>query len=439
MTLRDYQQRAVDGVRAEFNSGARSVLLVLPTGAGKTRTASEMVSRATSRGLRTLWLAHRGELVDQAAEALASCGLHVGAMSASAQTRPHPYAPVQVATIQTLLARRATPPADLIIVDEAHRAIADEWATFVRSYPSAHVVGLTATPERSDGRGLGEMFQRIVVGVTVRELTERGFLVPCEILRPARALRSGELAQSPVEAYMAHARDRQTVLFCRSVELAREYLAAMVERGVRAALVTGETPWGDRVRALEAFRTGGVEVLVNVAVLTEGFDAPATSCVVLARGCGTAGLYLQIVGRALRPAPGKRDALLIDLRGVSHEHGEPADERVYSLDGVGIRSKDQAVYCPVCAAMREAGEGCTACGWTPSGEGIGADSVVGEPLVKYAAKRAEDDDKRAETLARWMRDASAKGYRAGWAYAKYAAVYGARPSQTVLAKMRGAA
>jgi superfamily II DNA or RNA helicase len=439
VNLRDYQLDAIARVRSSLSDTCRAVCLVLPTGGGKTAIASEICRLAVAKGHRVLWLAHRAELVDQAAATIAGLGVVVGAISASAQTPPNPFASVQVATIQTLLARKLRPAADVVIFDECHHAAAEDWASLLRDYPTAHVVGLTATPERGDGLGLGKSFKQIVVGTTIRDLTAAGHLVPCEILRPDRFLGPNELAQSPVDAYLEHARGRLTLVFARNVELANEYTAAFQAAGVGAHCVHGETPWGERVEIIRAFKARLIEVLVNVQVLTEGFDAPEASCAILARGCGTAGLYLQIVGRILRSAPGKRDALLLDLRGVSHELGRPDDDRVYSLDGKGIRSKDDVVYCPVCGAIREPGEGCNGCGWQPAAEPAKPDSVLGVPLVKFAAKRREGDEKRAETLARWLRAARERGAKEGAALHKYKAVYGDWPPRAVLVAARGAA
>lgn len=435
IVLRDYQSEAIDRVRACM-AQHRRVVLVVPTGGGKTVISSEIVRRAVAVGRRVLFLAHRAELVDQAAATLARQGLLVGACSASAQTPPNPFAPVTVATVQTLLARNERPKADIVIADEAHHYIADEFVTVVRDYPEAFVLGLTATPERSDGRGLGIVFGGLVVGSTVRDLTEIGALVPCEIVRPGRYLNPGQIAQNPVDAYVEHAGDRPTIVFARGIELATEYTEAFRARGIAAACITGEMPWAERALYLEEFKAGRLRVLVNVFCLTEGFDAPSTSCVILARGCSTPGTYLQMIGRCLRPAPGKVDALVIDLRGVSHEFGKPDDDRLYSLDGKGIRLKDSVLYCPVCGAEREPGEGCTRCGWIPTGESMKGDKVTGDPLVRWAALRVEDDGKRAERLARWITVAEVKGYKQGWFRRKFAAVYGIPPSVEVIAAAR---
>lgn len=436
--LRGYQIEAIERVRTAWNQGRRRVVLASPTGSGKTVIAGEMVRRAVANGKRALFLAHRAELVDQACAALAEFGLTVGARCATASTPPNPYAPVQVASVQTLLARNERPPADLIIADEAHHFAdaAETWIELLRHYASAYIVGPTATPQRGDGCGLRGMFDTIVVAASVRELTDAGHLVPCEIMRPEKMLAPGQIAQSPVDAYVEHANGRRAIVFARSVPLAEEYAGEFTMRGIAARTIHADTPWAERRMYLDAFARGAIRVLTNVYVLTEGFDDPGVSCCILARGCGSAGMYLQMIGRILRPAEGKRDAVLIDLRGVSHEHGRPEDSREYSLDGVGIRLRDPNSYCPVCGAPKEPGEPCAACGYVPSGEdSTKPDNVTGDAIKPWMRLRETDDsDKRAERLARWIAASRAKGYRDGYWKAKFNAVYGSWPVGDVLQK-----
>jgi DNA repair protein RadD len=433
--LRPYQLRAINSVRAEFARGARSVVLVAPTGAGKSTIGSAMAAAAVARGRRVGWLAHRAELVDQAFDTLVSFGLSVGMRCASSNRPVNPFAPVQVATVQTLIARDSRPDVDLLICDEFHhfRASAPTFHALVKSYPNAYVVGPTATPEASDGCGLGTIADALVVAATVRELTDLGYLVPCDIRRPARYLEPGQIAQSPVDAFLP---GRQTIVFARSVALAEQYASEFRARGVGAQCVNAKTPWADRRRIIADYRAGLTQVLVNVFCLTEGFDAIETSCVILARGCGTPGTYLQMAGRGLRPAPGKTDCLLLDLRGVSHEHGEPADDHVFSLDGTGIRLKDPNRYCPVCGSERT-DNGCTVCQWVPAGDGgIDPDTITGDPLVKYAAKRQESDEERVLTLARWMREQRAKSFKEGWVRHKFFVVYNNWPAEALMRQAR---
>ena len=434
--LRSYQLEAIDAVRAEVGQGRRRVCLVLPTGAGKTRTAAEVVRRTIAAGKRVLWFAHRGELVDQAAATLAAQGIVVGAISASATTPPNPYAPAQVATVQTLLARNERPEAALLVADEAHHYVADQFAKVARDYPRAIVLGLTATPERSDGRGLDELFDGLVVGASIRSLTELGHLVPCVILRPPARLKPGELAQHPVDAFLAHAGERPTIVFARGVELANEYAEAFVAQGVSACAIHSETPWTERLRATNAFRQGAIRVLVNVYCLTEGFDVPETSCAIIARGCDAAGTYLQMVGRILRPAPGKTDALLIDLRGVSHDHGAPEDDRVFSLAGIELVEK---VACEHCGTPMPRGGTCPNCKAELAPlQTAQEDVVTGDKLLKFERLRQDDDRVRILRLAQWLGLARGRGYKQGWAHFKYKAVYGEKPPAVILDQARAA-
>lgn len=437
--LRDYQEIAVASTRRAIAEGAKRICVVMPTGAGKTRTFAHVVALAVARGRRALWLAHRTELVDQGCAALVNLGLSVGAISPRATTAPQPFAPVQVATVQTLVARGHRPPADIIIADESHHYVAATFGALIRDYPDAVVIGPTATPERSDGVGLGDIYERLIVGASVRQLVDLGHLVPCEIIAPSSKLKTGQIAQRPVDAYLEHARGRRAICFSPTVDLAADHAADFAARGLRSGVVHQGTPWSERRGLLEALREGELDVLCNVQVATEGFDVPEISCVILARGFGSAGPYIQAVGRGLRPAPwaGKVDALILDLTGTSHVHGHPEEERFFSLEGRGIRRKDTLVdqpYCRVCGAPAISGESCPECGTAPK---VAAPPVVtGERLVKFAKKRAEAPDARAATLRRWLNDARQKGYKPGWAYARYKAVYGGEPDAAVRAALR---
>ena len=433
--LRPYQEDAIRRVRTEMASpprgrGHRRVALVLPTGSGKTRTAAAIVAGALAKGTRVLWLAHRAELVEQACRTLEGFGIRCGAVAAASSRRPDPDAPCQVASIQTLLAREThRPPAQLLVWDEVHHCseAAACWSGLLDAYNGVPIVGLTATPERGDGAGLAPLFDGLVAGATVRQLTADGHLVPCEVIRPRHLLQPGQIAQGPLEAYRAHGLDsagrgRPAILFARTVEEATTYAAAFTAGGFRAEAITALTPQGVRDQALEAFRRGLVRVLCNVYVLTEGTDLPSAEVCVLARGAGTAGIFLQMVGRVLRPAPGKASALLLDLRGITYVHGMPEDERIYSLEGRGI-SRAQEAHCIVCSALLEGGYPCGACGYAPTQAETAETVVTGEPLVKFARKIAEGPVQRWETLLRWVDQCVARGWKLGSVRHKWRAVY----------------
>ncbi|HEY6037041.1 MAG TPA: DEAD/DEAH box helicase [Kofleriaceae bacterium] len=431
--LRPYQFDAIAACREQFRRHRR-VVLVSPTGSGKTRTAAEVVRLAVAKGSRVLWLAHRTELIDQTCATLAELGLEVGAVAARTAWEIAPAAPVQVASIQTLLARDIRPPAQLLIWDECHHAseAAEKWATILDAYKETHALGLTATPERGDGSGLAPLFTGLAVAVSVRRLTEMGHLVPCEVARPDAVLEPKHIAQHPLAAYRAHAPGQQGFLFARSVEEAETYAREFTEAGIRTVAVHADTKADDRAAALAGFRSGHVRMLANVYVFTEGTDLPMAQCCILARGASTPGIFLQMVGRVLRPwdgggrAPRKTSATLIDLRGISHLHGMPEDERIYSLDGRGIALAGRV--CKVCGQPVEEYP-CGKCGYAPeAGEGEDdAGSVVADvPINKYARKIAEGPQQRHETAVRWIRAALLKGHNPKAIFFKWNAVYGER-------------
>ncbi len=436
--LRDYQESAIARVREAMAVGGTRVVLVLPTGAGKTRTAAAIVERAVARGSKIVWLAHRTELIDQTARTLHGFGLPVGVIAASSAWPIDPNAPVQVCSVQTLLARESRPPADLLVWDECHHASesAPAWAALLASYPGVRAIGLTATPERGDGSGLAPLFDRLVVGVTVRELTEAGHLVPCAVTRPGRLLKSGELASEPLDAYRKHADGMQGFLFARSVEEAQRYADQFTAAGVRAACVHAGTKADERAVALELFKQGVVRILSNVYVFTEGTDLPQAQVCILARGASTAGIYLQMVGRVLRPHRGKTQAMLIDLRGVSHVHLMPEDERVYKLEGKGISPADAMAKCQVCKSPLGNGYPCETCGYAPAAgdDRSSTSKVVDEPLVRYARMIAQGPEQRFQTLVRWIRAADAKEWKRTSVRHKWRAVYGALPNEEAWTK-----
>ncbi len=411
-TLRKYQLEALDLVRAEMRAGRKRVCLVLPTGAGKTVVAAEAVRSSLARGGRVIWLVGRRELVNQACATLAKAGLDVGAVCDACAWESNPNARVQVASIQTLLASGDRPEATFLVSDECHHMSleAEKWSGLLSHYVGAPVLGLTATPERSSGAGLAPMFDGLVVGATVRQLIALNAtdpttgLVPCEVIRPNRMLERGQIAQDPIAAYKEHADGTQAVLFAPSKELAKQYAEAFMNSGIRAAFVHDGSTKMEREVAIELFQEGKIRVLTNVFLFTEGSDFPMAKTCILVRGMNSASTYLQAVGRVLRPYRGQH-AKLIDLRGISHVHGMPEDERLYSLEGKGIKLAAKECYCPVCGSLRESGEGCGVCGWQPGAPDDRDKSleITNDPLVKYKRLIAQGPDQRWETLVRWMR------------------------------------
>lgn len=368
MHLRPYQERAIAALRRSYQTGHRAPCLVLPTGGGKTIVASAVIDGALKLGNRCLFVAHRRELIQQTVDKLARAGIWDVRVIRGADDTGRPDAPVIVGSIQTLTMPRwlgKLPPAELVIPDECHHLAAARWRQIADAYPAARLLGLTATPERGDGRPLGDIFDDLVVGATVAELTDAGHLVPCRVFAPTEMLESKHLALEPVAAYQQHGNGERAIVFCVTVDHAEQTAAAFNAAGISAAIVVGTSPPDQRALTLQRFAAGELRVCVNVNVLTEGFDDPPVSVCILARKPQHAGTFLQMAGRVLRPAPGKRQATLIDLCGSVHDHGPPDLERTYSLTGKAITGavRDRIRQCPTCGAVFLAGPmTCPQCG-----------------------------------------------------------------------------
>ncbi len=352
--LRPYQAACVAELRAAYAAGHRAPLLALPTGGGKTHVFSSIAAGAQAKGKRVLVLVHRRELVRQAAAKLAEAGVHHGIIAAGFLAEP--AAPVQVASVQTL-ARRAVPAADLVVIDEAHHARAAQWRAVLEALPKAKLLGVTATPARLDGKGLGieagGLFDALVVWPGIAELTREGFLSPARCFAPAQRLdlsgvrtRGGDYAAGDLEQVMAPsitgdavAEYRQradhlpALAFCVSVAHAQAVAEAFRAAGYRARAVHGGLSMAERDAAIGGLATGAVEVLASCDLVSEGLDVPAVGAVILLRPTKSLVLHMQQVGRGLRPAAGKRELTMLDHVGNTLAHGLPDAERRWTLAG----------------------------------------------------------------------------------------------------------
>lgn len=363
LKLRPYQQRAVREVADAYRTGARAILLVMPTGAGKTVTGLRFAIGAVEKGKRVVWLAHRRELVKQASARLALEGIEHGVIF-DGEPSTNPRAAIQVASVWTVEQSDAKLPADVLIWDEAHHAVATTFRTVSARYPRAFHLGLSATPERADRTALGDVFQRLVAPITMSELVAAGHLVPCDVIAPPRM--QDDLSMAPAEAVERFSEGRQTVIFAGNRTESIEICAALTERGIAAGFIDGTMSVRKRERVLEDFAAKRIQAIVNVFILTEGWDVPETAVCILARKCQATATFLQMVGRALRAAPGKARALLIDLCGVVHQHGLPTDDREYSLEGKAIKTKEARLalrQCPECGGVDKPKPLCGRCGF----------------------------------------------------------------------------
>ncbi len=280
ISLRPHQTTGIKLARERYREGHRSVLLVAPCGAGKTLIFCWVARSAVERGGRVLVVVHRRELVKQTVAKMRLSGLgRVGIIAAGEPSDPD--APVQVASICTLLARvkrssgglfvgDGLPDATLVVPDEAHHYVSDEWSLIKDRYAAAKILGVTATPERGDGRALGDLFDVLVPVASVKELIAAGYLVPCDVIAPPKKMKRNH--EDPVDAYVKHGGGRKAVVFASSVKAAYELAGRFTMAGFPAACIEGEMDAGARDIALDRFARGELRVLVNVFVLTEGWD-----------------------------------------------------------------------------------------------------------------------------------------------------------------------
>jgi superfamily II DNA or RNA helicase len=399
MQLRPYQRELADRVRAEYRAGARAVLMQLGTGGGKTATASSIIAASVAKGRRVIFTAHLDTLIDDTSERLTAAGIEHGIVQADRPTNG--AAPVQVCSLATLHRRGERPHADFVIVDEAHRAAAPSVRAVLEAYPAARLLGLSATPARGDDAPLGDVFDRLVCGPSVRELTAQGFLVPAEVLSPPAPV-EGALALDPVEAYQRHAPGRPAMIFARDTEHAEDVASRLSAAGALVAVVLGDTPRAARRQARQRLAAGEPLVLVGCGVFVEGWDSPEVEAIVLGRAFESCGAYLQAVGRGLRPSQGKRRCLVLDLSGAAVLHGLPADDRVWSLEGAAVRRTGDGLAalarCRACFAIFHAGPAqCPQCGELTKGVRLPrrATRIERQELARLDTRPAAERDARA--------------------------------------------
>lgn len=409
---REYQIRTIADTEATWKRGIRSVLVVAPTGAGKTHIGCQLVGQR-----RALWVAPRRELVTQTAKRLRQeFGVSaVGEIMPGAP--PNRGARVQVGTVQTLIARSSRPAADLVVLDEAHHYMAEEWRGLAEEYPDALCLGLTATPARQDGEPLGDIFDAIVVAASYSELIDGGFLVPACVYQPPEPL-GNDLAQDPFDAWVRYAGGTRSFVFSARVAIAYATAQRFRDHGVMAQTIEAESAGRDRKDALDGFHAGSVKVITNVNTMTEGIDVPDAGCAVLARSFGHVGAYLQAVGRVLRPSRGKKRAIVIDLTGASLRHGMPDQDRAYSLRGRAISGEaPERGPGPERAVFQQEIRGLDL---------VATGRAAVEPAPPMAVLRIDDGERRAE-YQRLLGIARAHRLRDGFAAVKFREKYGEEP------------
>lgn len=361
--LRDYQRDLLTGVQASLAPEQARVMMQLPTGGGKTVIAGALLNEWLKGGRKAVWLTHRKELATQTRDLLVSANVYA---SVDSHWSPGEDAPawqngVAILMAQTVSRRTAKMSVwsnyggeDLMIIDEAHHASADGWTRAMQQWPG-RILGVTATPWRlSKKEGFDHLFSVLLCGPSVVDLQSSNHLCGAQVLRPSSQWIiyggavgvDGDYTDSGIEAanqdnlmtagalrfWQEQAQDRQTIVYAVSVNHARNLAAVFRNAGVPAAAMLGSTKDKERAAVIAAFRRGSLKVLVNVAVATEGFDLPDASCVVITRPTRSLTLYLQMVGRGLRPKEDNGNCLILDLAANSEFHGLPENDREWSLE-----------------------------------------------------------------------------------------------------------
>jgi DNA repair protein RadD len=467
--LRPYQHSVIDLINAHIAEGCeRRIVLVMPTGAGKTIVAAAIINRALAKGERVLVLAHTREIIKQTSLKLSAHDIEHGIIQAELVADPDQ--PVQVASIQTLWSRgmrRNTmpmPAANVLIIDECHHCPAETYRKIIDEYPGALLLGLTATPCRSDGRGLGGIFDVIIECPQLAELIEQKYLVKTRVYAPidpdlkgvetrvgdyvesrlAERMDRANLVGDIVTHWHKYGERRKTVCFAVNVAHSLHIRDEFIKSGVRAEHVDGSTPKPDRDAALARLASGETELITNCQVLGEGWDLPEVACCILARPTRKMGLYRQMVGRTLRPAPGKVNAIVLDHSGAVFRHGFVEDRVEWFLDPEkrsvsSTHAKRLAGYhsrlldeCSQCGSMRVAGEKCQHCGFLPQRPPKAMVFRDGDLVPVDRNSRTASTISNPDERIRWhgmlTQIAISRGYKLGWAAHKFREKFGTWPA-----------
>jgi DNA repair protein RadD len=446
MELRPYQNTLVEDLRSGYRQGHLRQLAVSPTGSGKTVLFAFITKQAAARQQRVFIIAHRREILDQISATLTEVGVTHGFVQAGKSPMSRP---VMVASVQTLARRLdSVQEPDLVIWDEAHHCVSSTYVEIFARWHTAKHLGVTATPERLDGRGLGAFFTRMVLGPSVQWLIDEGFLAKPVYYAPKVALdlsgvkkvagdfAKGELAEAldkpaitgdAVSHYRRLCPGQRAVAFCVSVAHAQHVAQQFREAGIPSTHIDGGLEDDVRRQAVADLKSGRTLVLTSCELISEGFDLPTVNAAILLRPTASLSMHLQQLGRALRMFPGKAHSTILDHAGNCLRHGLAEQPREWSLEGREKRkAKEKPVetkQCPKCFAIF-AGPQCSQCGEKPEvktreiqqndGE---LERLSFEELTRRVAARREEG--ACQTLEDWQKLGHERGHKPGWAWFRF--------------------
>lgn len=440
MQLRPYQQQALDSIRAEFRAGRKKVLLHLSTGGGKTVIFSRMLIDSAARGNKAIMVVRGKALVEQASQRLFREHVPHGVLQAS-HWNQNAQAPIQICSIDTLMARGLRPEAKLIVIDEAHMAVTGGFKEFIESYPDAFIVSVTATPYTKES--LEHLAEAVVNPISMSDLISQGYLVLPRYFAPSKPnlngvhTRQGDYVPAELEQRMgvltgdivSHWRglgeNRPTVCFAVNIHHSQAIVAEFNRAGIPAEHIEGNHSAEHRAEVLRRLENGETKVVSNVGVLCTGVDLPFLGCLVMARPTKSYNLFIQQAGRGTRPFQGKRDFILLDHADNVRRHGFITNEREVLLEG-SKRERDpgdEPSTCKVCYSIFPTGSGCPL-GCSP-------------PVVEKKRELEIDSEGRLEELnvspivaeialfVQQCKDtAKQRGYKSNWTWYKVSEKYG---------------
>lgn len=446
LTLRPDQSACLDAVQVKLLQNASGVLLVAPTGWGKTVVFAELTRRAIQAGQRVFILVHRAELLEQVSRTLTALEVEHGCIAPGYPN--YRFRAVQVASAFTLCRRLADHLCpDLIIIDEAHHAIGrSTWGAILRAYGRANRLGVTATPERLSGEGLRETFDSLIEAPSVNALIAAGHLSPYRLFAPPQSATDGlhqrmgdyvkrelsvamdrsTITGDAVSHYRSLALGKRAIVFCVSIAHAEHVAQEFMAAGIPASSIDGSLDRRTRAQRLDAFREGRISILTSCDLISEGFDLPAIEVAILLRPTQSLALHLQQVGRSLRPFPGKQYALILDHAGNTMRHGLPDEERTWSLDGKAARQAhngERAMAVRTCgqcfAAVKAPIAVCPYCGYVWPAQPREVEQVEGA-LVEIDQAMMAQQKKQEVGMARDLEALKViekqRGYKPGWSY-----------------------
>jgi len=448
LSLRPYQESIVDTVRNKMRSGIKSVLITSPTGSGKTVLTAFMLKTAASKGMASLFIVHRRELIKQTVKTFGDVGVSHGIIANGFPADSSKL--IQIGAVQSLARRlnRIKKP-KLILWDECHHLAANSWDKIHAQFPDAFHVGLSATPQRLDGKGLVKYFREIVHGPSVRWLIENKFLSPYKLYAPSSvnvsnvhmqmgdynkaelniAVDKPTITGDAIKHYQKLAEGKRALVFCCSIEHSKHVVSQFQGAGISSAHVDGETPKEERDEAISKFKAGEIKVLSNIDLFGEGIDLPSLEAVILLRPTASLGLYLQQLGRSLRISSCKTTAIILDHVGNCVRHGLPDEEREWTLEGtLGSRKKNEeqvssVKICAKCFAAVKAGTlVCRYCGHTFELKPRKVDEVDGsleEVDLDAMRKIKRTEQYQAETLEELIALGKIRKYKNPYAWGKF--------------------